>query len=266
MPVLTVSLAQINIRAGNPRVNWEKVKEWTAEAARRGSDLVIFPELWDNGYALDKAKDIASPLGGGLFAEVLSLSRTANIHVAGSMLEKRGVSICNSCAVFSPRSGVLGVYRKIHLFGLASEPQLNEHNFLTPGESPLTLDLPWGRTSIAICYDLRFPELLRRYASEGSKVLLLPSEWPQARLNHWRALLQARAIEDQYFVIACNTVGESGGTIFGGHSMVVDPWGEIVCEGGESEIMLTVKINTDMVDEIRAKMPVLQDRRPNLYG
>ena len=260
MPTITISLAQINIKAGEPRLNWATMQEWTAEAARRGSDLVIFPELWDNGYALDKAKELASSLSGGLFAQVAALSRSSNIHIIGSMLEKRGVGTYNSAAMFSPRTGVMGAYRKIHLFGLMNEPQ-----FLSPGEAPLTLDMPWGRTSIAICYDLRFPELLRRYAVEGAKILLLPAEWPSARINHWRTLLQARAIENQYFVVACNRVGESLDTHFGGHSMVVNPWGEILAEGGDSEMMITLKINTDDVDPVRAKMPVMDDRRPHLY-
>ncbi len=262
MPILTVSLAQINVKMGNPRANWDKVKEWAAEAARRGSDLVIFPELWDNGYLLEKARDVASPLGGGLFAEVATLSRTLDIHIAGSMLEKRGVGVYDSAAVFSPRSGVLGVYRKIHLFAPMNEPQ-----FLSPGESPLTLDPPWGRTSVAICYDLRFPELMRRYAVEGAKVLILPAEWPHPRLNHWRTLVQARAIEDQMFVLACNCIGEGpNDTSYCGHSMVVDPWGDLVCEAGEMETMLTVKIDPDAADGIRAKIPVLADRRTNVYG
>src|SRR5258706_2605150 len=260
MPTLTVTLAQMNVRAGNPRINWDTFQELTQEAARRGSDLVVFPELWDNGYALDKAKDVASPLAGGLFAQVAALSRSANIHIVGSMLEKRGVGVYNSAALFSPRSGVLGVYRKIHLFGLMNEPE-----FISPGESPLTLDAPWGRTSIAICYDLRFPELFRRYAAEGSKIILLPAEWPVARINHWRTLIQARAIEDQCYIIACNAVGEHNSTTYGGHSMIVDPWGEIVIEAGAGDALHTVKIDTDMVDAVRAKMPVLQDRRPNVY-
>ena len=261
MPILTVSLAQMNIKPGNPRANWEKAKEWVAEAARRGSDLIVMPELWDIGNALERAKEVASPLAGGLFAEVTALSRSANIHIVGSMLEKRGVGVYNSAAMFSPRSGVLGVYRKIHLFSL-----MNEQDFLSPGEAPLTLDLPWGRSSIAICYDLRFPELMRRYAVDGSKVLLLPAQWPHPRLNHWRTLLQARAIEDQMFIIACNCVGEQNGTFYFGHSMIVDPWGDLICELGEVESLITVKINTDLVNDVRDKMRVLEDRRPNLYG
>jgi omega-amidase len=169
-------------------------------------------------------------------------------------------AVYNSAALFSPRSGVLGAYRKIHLFAPMGEP-----SYIAPGESPLTLDTPWGRAGIAICYDLRFPELLRRYAAEGAQMLFLPAEWPEARLNHWRTLVQARAIENQYFVIACNAVGEHNDTVYGGHSMIVDPWGELVVEGGRDEALLTVQINTDYANEIRQQMPVLDDRRVNLY-
>jgi omega-amidase len=261
MPIITVSLAQINIKDGDPRKNWVTVNEWTTEAARRGSDIVIFPELWDNGFALEHAKETASTLSGGLFAQVTALSRSLNIHIFGSMLEKRGVGIYNSAAVFTPRSGIMGAYRKIHLFEGMSEGQ-----YLTPGESPLSVDLPWGATGFAICYDLRFPELFRRYFNEGAKVVVLPAEWPAPRIKHWRALIQARAIENQCFMLACNRVGEYSGNTFPGHSMIVDPWGELVCEAGDGETMMTVKIDTDLVDQVRAKLPVLQDRRPALYG
>lgn len=260
MPQVTVSVVQMNIKDGDPRKNWATMQELTQEAARRGSELVVLPELWDNGYALDRAKETASPLAGGLFAQVGALARSLNVVILGSMLEKRGVGVYNTVAVFSPRAGTMGAYRKIHLF----EP-LQEPTYLSPGEAPLAIDLPWGTTGIAICYDLRFPELLHRYAVEGAKVIVLPAEWPAARIHHWRTLLQARAIENQYYVIGCNRVGEYNGTVFGGHSMVVDPWGGLVAEAGEDETILTLKINTDMVDEVRAKLPVLGDRRPNLY-
>jgi predicted amidohydrolase len=251
----------MNVKAGDPRANWSVMQEMTAESARRGSELVVFPELWDNGYALEKAKDVASTLSTGLFAQVAALSRNSNLFILGSMLEKRGVGVYNCAAVFSPRQGVLGAYRKVHLFAPMGEP-----NFLSPGESGLTLDLPWGRSSVGICYDLRFPELFRRYSAEGSKVLILPSQWPHPRLAHWRALVQARAIENQMYVFACNRVGESLGTTFCGHSMIVDPWGDIVAEAGEGEQILTVKINIDLVDEVRQRLPVLGDRRPSVYG
>jgi predicted amidohydrolase len=261
MPVVTISLAQMNVRDGDPRKNWATVQEFVNEAARRGSDMLVLPELWDNGFALDRAKDIASNLAGGLFAQVAALARSSKLVILGSMLEKRGIGVYNCAAVFTPLAGVTGAYRKIHLFDGMNEPQ-----YLSPGEAPLTTDLPWGTTSIAICYDLRFPELMRRYAVDGAKLLVIPAQWPEKRINHWRVLLQARAIENQFFVAACNRVGEYNSNRFPGHSMVVDPLGNIVAEVGDSETMMTVKIDTDMVTEVRTSFPVLQDRKPALYG
>lgn len=260
MPEVTVSIAQMNVRDGDPRKNWATVQELVAEAARRGSDMIVLPELWDNGFALEKSKESASTLSGGLFAQVATLARSAKIVILGSMLEKRGVGVYNCCAVFTPVSGVTGAYRKIHLF-----EGMNEAQYLSPGEAPLTTDLPWGATSIAICYDLRFPELLRRYAVDNSKMVVIPAQWPAARINHWRTLLQARAIENQYFVIGCNRVGEYNGSTFPGHSMIVDPLGNILVELGDTESLATIKINTDVVGDVRVNFPVLQDRRPSAY-
>lgn len=261
MPVVTISLAQMNVKDGDPAKNWRSVQEIVTEAHRRGSDLLVLPELWDNGYALEKAKDNASGLSTGLFAQMLALSRNTKMVIIGSMTEKRGVGIYNCAPVITPVSGITGAYRKIHLFG-----GMNEGQFLNPGEAPLTTDLPWGPTSLAICYDLRFPELFRKYATDdAAKMVIIPAQWPAARIEHWRTLLQARAIENQYFVVACNRVGSYNGNTFNGHSMVIDPSGNIMAELGDSETIMTVKIDTDLVDEVRQKFPVLQDRRTNLY-
>lgn len=257
MTALTVSLAQMDVRKAAPRTNWAKMQEFTAEAARRSADLVVLPELWDAGLAYDKSREFASSLSGGLFAQVAALSRQQNIHITGSMYEKRGVGVYNTTAVISPRSSVMGAYRKMHLF-----PLMHEDKWLTPGESPLAIDLPWGRTGFAICYDLRFPELFRRYAAEGVQIVVVPAAWPHPRLEHYRTLVRARAIENQFYVIAVNSVGydEDTQTKFFGHSCVIDPWGEIVLEGGETEGHFTVTIDLDLVDQVRRELPMLEPR------
>jgi predicted amidohydrolase len=121
------------------------------------------------------------------------------------------------------------------------------------------------RDGLAICYDLRVPELFRRYALEGAKIVIIPAEWPIARIEHWRALLIARAIENQCYVIAANAAGQTGDTVFGGHSMIVDPWGKIIIEGSDEPNLLTVDIELDRVDEVREAIPVFEDRRPETY-
>ena len=257
---ITISLGQMDVHIGEPERNMEHVREWVGEAARRGSQLVLFPELWDTGYALERAGELASRLGEGRFAEVGALAKEYGLYVAGSLMEDRDGQACNCLAVFGPDGELLGAYRKLHLFRL-----MEEEKYLTEGDQPLSLEMPWGNTGLAICYDLRFPELFRRYALEGSRMVLLPSEWPHPRLAHWRTLLRARAIENQMYVVACNRVGTSKDAHFFGHSTIVDPWGETVIEGGESEMLLTAEIDLSLVEKARKRIPVFEDRRPEVY-
>lgn len=260
MPKLVISLAQMQIALGDTRKNTAQFEKWTAEAARRGSHMVVFPELWSSGYALENAKDLASNLNSATFSDMSAAAVGNKISVVGSILEKRGLEVSNSSAFFAPNGRMLGVYRKIHLFRL-----MDEDKWLQPGASPLAIDLPWGNTGLAICYDLRFPELFRRYAVDGAKMIIVPAEWPVERVEHWRALLVARAIENQCYIVACNAAGLTGETTFGGHSMIVDPWGKIIIEGGEAANLLTAEIELDAVDEVRKRIPVFDDRRADIY-
>ena len=260
MPKLSISLAQMNIALGDVNKNFRRMQEWSAEAARRGSHLVVFPELWSTGYALEEAKELASTLNTAMFTQVIEVAQQEKIGIVGSILEKRGVEVANSAAFFAPNGRLMGVYRKIHLFGL-----FDEDKWLSPGNASLSMDLPWGETALAICYDLRFPELFRHYAVNGAKMIIIPAEWPLARLEHWRALLVARAIENQCYIVATNAAGENGDTVFAGHSMIVDPWGKIVIEAGEDPLLLTAEIDLDLVDDVRQRIPVFDDRRPDLY-
>jgi len=257
MSTLTVSIVQMDVRKGAPRTNWTTMQQHALEAAERRADLVVFPELWDAGFAFEQGKEYASSLSGGLFAQVVALARQHNIHIIGSQYEKRGVGVYNTTAVISPRNGVMGAYRKIHLF-----PLMEENKWLLPGESPLAIDLPWGRTGFAICYDLRFPELFRRYANEQTALIIVPMAWPHPRLEHYRTLIRARAIENQCYMIAVNRVGsDDDGTRYFGHSSIIDPWGEVVIEAGETEGHFTLSIDLDMVKRVRRELPVLSGMR-----
>lgn len=261
MPKLVISLAQMNIALGDAKKNIALMDKWAAEAARRGSHLVLFPELWSTGCAWDQAKELASTLNAGVFNDMSAAAAQNKISVVGSVLEKRGLEVANSAAFFAPNGRMLGIYRKIHLFGL-----MDEDKWLQPGSSRLAMDLPWGNTALAICYDLRFPELFRKYAVDGAKMIIVPAEWPVARVEHWRALVIARAIENQCYMVTCNAAGMIGDTQFGGHSMIVDPWGKVVVEAGETPQLITAEIELDLVDEVRSKMTVLADRRPEFYS
>lgn len=260
MTHLTLSLGQIDIQLGDVTRNWEQVRAWTTEAARRGSGLVLFPELWSTGYDLENWTKHAAPLGAGLFAELSALAREHRIALGGSILEAQDGRAYNTFALFAPDGELLSTYRKVHLFRLMAEDQ-----WLAPGQALQLAETPWGQTGLGICYDLRFPEMFRRYALNGARLILLPAEWPARRHYHWQTLLRARAIENQLFVAACNRVGESKGEVFGGGSAVIDPWGEVLVEGGNQACLLTTEIDLAKVAEIRQRIPVFQDRRPEIY-
>ncbi|MGC8839221.1 MAG: nitrilase-related carbon-nitrogen hydrolase, partial [Anaerolineae bacterium] len=156
---------------------------------------------------------------------------------------------------------ILGAYRKIHLI-----PLFREDQYLYPGDAPVLVEFPWGKAGLAICYDLRFPELFRAYALGGAVVTFLVAEWPRERIAHWRVLVQARAIENLAFVVACNCTGSDESGTFGGHSLVVGPWGEVLVEGGEEEGLFFAEVDLAQVEAARERLPALRDRRPAAYG
>lgn len=261
MTKLTISLGQMNIALGDTRKNLVTVEDYITEAAHRKSHVLLLPELWSTGYALDRAKELSNPLNVGIFAQLATLATQNKISIVGSVLEKRGLEVSNSGTFFAPNGKLLGVYRKMHLFRL-----MEEDRWLQPGSAPLLMELPWGLTGMAICYDLRFPELFRRYAVQGAKLIVIPAEWPIERIDHWRALLIARAIENQCFIAATNSVGQTGDKNFGGHSMIVDPWGKVVVEYGETPGIATAEIDLDLVEIVRNRIPVFEDRRSDIFG
>ncbi|MCO6453613.1 MAG: carbon-nitrogen family hydrolase [Caldilineales bacterium] len=259
---MLLSLAQIDITLGDRDANLERGHELVQEAARTGSDLLVFPELWTTGYDLERAAELAEDVPDGFTARTLAAwAQAYGLWITGSFLARGEGGVYNAAPLFGPGGEVLGPYCKIHRFGLMAEDQ-----WLQAGQQPGLLDLPWGKTGLAICYDLRFPELFRSYALQGARLVLLPSEWPHPRLAHWRTLIRARAIENQCFVAAVNRVGSDRANSFCGHSALIDPWGETVVEVDETPQLLTAAIDLDLADAVRARIPVFADRRPDLYS
>lgn len=262
--LLTVSLIQMDVAAGQPQVNLDRAQAWVQQAAQAGADLVVLPELWGCGYDLAHAAQHADELGTGLFAEMAAMAQAHGVYLAGSLLERREAGFLNTAALYGPDGDLCGHYSKAHLFRL-----MDEHRYLQAGDAMPLFDLPWGRTALAVCYDLRFPELFGHYAREGAVLVVVPAQWPARRVEHWRTLLRARAIENQMAVVACNRVGQDGddGEPFGGHSTLCDAWGEVVIEGdGDEETLLTAAVDLSIAAQARSFIPVLQDRRSDLYG
>ena len=261
---LTISLIQMDVSIARPQVNLRRARAGVQEAAKAGADLIVLPELWGSGYDLTCADRYADELGTGLFAEMASLAQAHGVHLAGSLLERRGEGIFNTAVLYGPDGKLEGHYSKVHLFRL-----MDEHQYLRAGDAMPLLELPWGKTALAICYDLRFPELFCRYALAGAVLTIISAQWPARRVEHWQTLLRARAIENQMIVAACNRVGHDGDedNLFGGHSAVYDAWGRVVGqEGGDKEGLLTGTVDLSTVTRARSFIPVFQDRRSDLYG
>lgn len=259
---MKISLIQMDIAYGNPVENMQRVREWIAHAANNNPDVVVLPEMWNTAYDFRDLGRDADPDGKETRALLRDLSLQHRIHiVGGSVAEKSKQGISNCTYVYDPAGEEIAVYRKVHLFRL-----LNEDKYLIPGEALTMYNVGEARVGAAICYDLRFPEMMRTYALRGANVLIIPAQWPHPRLAHWRQLVIARAIENQLFVVACNRVGSGGDNTFFGHSMVVNPWGDVLVEGDEEETILTVDVDLNEVDRVRENIPVFQDRRAELYG
>ncbi|MCU6708296.1 carbon-nitrogen family hydrolase [Paenibacillus sp. J5C_2022] len=261
---LRLAMIQMGINAGNPEANFASLERKLNEAvgADHKPDVILFPEMWNTGYALTEIRQLADPEGKRTRELLSEFSKRHSVYiVGGSVAELRDGEVFNTIYAFDREGEQIGDYSKMHLFRL-----MDEEKYLAAGDKHGKLTIDGEQAGMMICYDIRFPELARGLALEGAKLLFVPAEWPNPRLHHWRTLLTARAIENQMYVIACNRMGQSGDTTFFGHSIVVDPWGEIVAEAGEEETILHAEIDMSLVDSVRATIPVFEDRRPALYS
>lgn len=257
---MRVSLIQMDIALGRPQENRRRAADLVRVAAQ-DADLVMLPEMWTTGYALkDLADNLADRDGEPTGAFLSALARECGVHIVGSAPDQRGGQVYNSATVYGSSGNRLAEYAKVHLV-----PMMDEHLYLAPGTQISLADVGECKAGLAICYDLRFPELFRTMALGGAQVMLIPAEWPTQRLSHWRTLVIARAIENQCYVLACNRVGSDQANAYPGHSMVVDPWGTILAEGGEGEEVVRATLDMAQVAEIRSRIPVFKDRRPDLY-
>ncbi|MFG3284541.1 carbon-nitrogen family hydrolase [Streptomyces sp. NPDC048111] len=229
-------------------------------AGHREADLVVLPELWATGYfAFDDYVPTAEPLDGPTVRALGAAAREAGVHLhAGSIVERAADGrLHNTSLLFGPDGRLLHTYRKVHLFGHHSR----ESALLSPGDLVHCQDTGLGRVGLTTCYDLRFPELFRLLVDDGARLLLVSAAWPAERIAHWRLLVQARAMENQAWVVACNATGPIAGVTTGGHSLVVDPWGRIVAEASDADTVLAADIDPGEAARAREAFPALADRR-----
>jgi predicted amidohydrolase len=227
--------------------------------AASSAEFVILPELWLAGaFDVQGSGRLAQAIQGPLvqqFQELAARSQTW-IHM-GSIAEREDGLTFNTSVLINAHGQVGYTYRKRHLWGFEG----GELEVMTAGEELVVANTPAGRTGLATCYDLRFPEQFRSLVDLGATAFLMTSGWPTERIEHWRVLLKARAIENQAWMIACNGVGTQCGTKLGGRSAVIDPMGKVVAEAGTEEELLFAQIDPALARSWRAAFPALNDRR-----
>ncbi len=255
-----VALLQIDVSDSEPSSDRVNRVLKLVEAQKDKCDIAILPELWNIGaFNYPELDSSAQSRDGDLVTGLQLAAKSAGIWLhGGSFVEQLpGGGMANTAILINPSGEVVDFYRKIHLYGFDK----GEAVTMTRGTEVVTVpNTPLGNTGLAICYDLRFPELFRAQGDQGAETILITSGWPTPRINHWRVLLQARAIENQAWVIACNEVGPNGDVMLGGHSMVVSPRGEIIAEAGESEEILYAEIDLTEVEKFRSEHPFQRDR------
>lgn len=259
MKQLVGASIQFNIALGYIDANLDKATAALRRVTEQGAQLAALPEMWSCGYDYRNLTELAKET-----PRVLnSLQQTCadlQLVTVGSLPELDGGTIYNTAYVVD-RGEVVGSYRKLHLFSTMREDQ-----FLGAGDRVLVADTSVGRLGVAICYDLRFPELFRKLALDGAEIICLPAEWPKPRQEHWKTLLRARAIENQLFVIASNCCGVQGKLDFFGLSQIISPLGNVLQIAAEEDTELLATFDFTEMDKYREQIKILIDRRADIYG
>lgn len=265
---MKIALAQMAVVQGDFEKNLQKTRDLSAQAKENGADIIVFPEMFLSGFNYRKNLEFLKNRGDFLESEISKIARENSIAICGSLphLEASDDLPSNRMIFVNSDGTQLAHYDKTHLFRI-----FNEEKYVKKGSKISVCDTPFGRAGFAICYDLRFPEVFIKMAKLGAKFAIISAAFPHPRMGHWRVLSRARAIENQFFVIAVN---QGGSERFGentvkyfGRSAAIDPWGEVIAECAEDapDEIAYAEIKLEEADDIRAKIPAWEDRREDIY-
>lgn len=253
---MDVILYQMDIDFGDPESNLQKIREMLELVQPQPNTLLVVPELFLTGYHPESIEQTGEELGSGHYSsKIKKIVADHDINFYGSIAAKFGEKIYNT-AILVDKSGILTSYKKSHLFG-----PMGEKDLFDAGRDVITYQLGDYHLGFSICYDLRFPGLYQEQANRGVEISLICAEWPITRVDHWRSLTKARAIEHQQFVIAVNRVGKDPDYTYGGHSVVFSPTGkQIAGMDHAEEAIVETKIDLQSIKEFRNLFDVREDK------
>ncbi|MET0530282.1 MAG: nitrilase-related carbon-nitrogen hydrolase [Microvirga sp.] len=259
---MKVSLIQVDVRDDEPTSD-RLARVAGLVSTEKNRDLVVLPELWAHGAFSYEGWGEGEALDGPVLSAIAAAAREAGcfVHAGGIVERNPGGRPFNTAVLFDRGGNQIAVYRKIHLYGFDE----GEAVLFEPGNEVVVTDGLEVSIGLATCFDLRFPELFRDMTSKGAKIFVIPAGWPTKRVEHWRLLLRARAIENQAFVLGCATTGAHAGKSMGGYSAIIDPFGTVLAEAGpNNEEILRTDLDLSAVSTIREEFPVLEWRRLGL--
>ena len=259
---MKITCIQMDMKFAEPDANFARAKELIEEAMENSPDVIVLPETWNTGFfPKENLSELCDDDCARVKAEIGALAKQYSVNiVAGSVSNLRDGIVFNTATVFDRSGNCIASYDKTHLF-----TPMGEDQYFTAGDHLCRFTLDGKNCGLIICYDIRFPELTRSLALQGLDLLFVVSQWPKVRTFHLRTLTTARAIENQTFLVCCNSCGRAGETVYGGNSAIIDPWGETLALAEETEILLSAECDFSVLDQIRSSIPVLRDRRPAIY-
>jgi predicted amidohydrolase len=263
---MKVAVAQISCSLGDADANLLKVRDFSRRARdETNAELIVFPEMTDTGYSMPVIREHASHWKSGFVPGVQEIARELSIAIVSGVSERDGSAIYNSQVLIDPLGKIAAKYRKTHLYAVAP---VEEQTCFAAGDCFANFELGGVHFGFSICYDLRFPEMYRKLATEQNvSAFIVSSAWPFPRIEHFRTLAMARAIENQSYVVASNRVGKDEDLWFCGSSAVIDPRGVVIAAASaDREELIHADLSEELVLSVRSRVESFAHRRQDLYG
>lgn len=272
MATKALKIALIQLAVGPNKIeNISRAKQLARTAVQKGASIISLPECFNSPYGTQYFAKYAEKIPGQSTEMLSSLAKELNVFiVGGSIPEEDGGKYFNTCTVFSPNGDMVAKHRKVHLFDIDIPGKIKfcESEVLSAGDRLTTFETPYCKVGIGICYDLRFSEMAQLYAKQGCKLLFYPGAFNMTTgPAHWELLVKCRALNNQLYVAGVSPARDEGATyVAWGHSMVANPWGDVIAQCQHQEEVLYAEIDLGYLEDVRSQIPITLQQRPDIYS
>jgi predicted amidohydrolase len=257
---LEICIVQPKLALGDIDDNVDRALRLIDRASEEGPiDIIVLPEVFATGFPYEELPELAKRYG-SVVDPLAAKARELKAYIMFTVVVKDENSYFNRFIALDPSGNVHAQYNKTHLFSRAGEDK-----FFTPGNETVSFEVKGAKVAPLICYEVRFLEMSRKMVLEGAEILIYPAQWPAFRIFQWELLLKARAVENQCYVIGVDGFGPHGDTEMGGNSMVIAPYGDVLCRVDDQEGYARTTIGPERIRNLRSRIPVLMERRPDIY-